>query len=60
MKQRKQDDLNDIIASENLKADETDKFMANTFPLRSKNKKYKECNRTPYVFYVYIKVLADV
>ena len=41
MKQRKQDDLNDIIASENLKADETDKFMANTFPLRSKNKKYK-------------------
>ena len=31
VKQRKQDDLNDIIASENLKADETDKFMANAF-----------------------------
>ena len=31
VKQRKQDDLNEIIASENLKADETDKFMANAF-----------------------------
>ena len=31
VKQRKQDDLNEIITSENLKADETDKFMANAF-----------------------------
>ena len=31
VKQRKQDDLNEIIASENLKADETDKFMENAF-----------------------------
>ena len=31
VKQRKQDDLNEIIKSENLKADETDKFMANAF-----------------------------
>ena len=31
MKQRKQDELNEIITSENLKADETDKFMANAF-----------------------------
>ena len=31
VKQRKQDDLNEIIASEKLKADETDKFMENAF-----------------------------
>ena len=31
VKQRKQDDLNEIITSENLKADETDKFMENAF-----------------------------
>ena len=31
VKQRKQDDLNEIIVSENLKADETDKFMENAF-----------------------------
>ena len=31
VKQCKQDDLNEIITSENLKADETDKFMANAF-----------------------------
>ena len=31
VKQRKQDDLNEIIASENLKADETSKFMENAF-----------------------------
>ena len=31
-----------------------------SLPLRRKTKKYKECNRTPYVFYVYINVLADV
>ena len=31
MKQRKQDDLNEIIASENLKADETSKFVENAF-----------------------------
>ena len=31
MKQRKQDELNEIITSENLKADETDKFMVNAF-----------------------------
>ena len=31
VKQRKQDDLNEIITSENLKADETHKFMANAF-----------------------------
>ena len=31
VKQRKQDDLNEIIASENLKADETSKFVENAF-----------------------------
>ena len=31
VKQCKQDELNEIITSENLKADETDKFMANAF-----------------------------
>ena len=31
VKQRKQDDLNEIIASENLKADETAKFVDNAF-----------------------------
>ncbi|MGM9872680.1 MAG: type I restriction endonuclease subunit R [Muribaculaceae bacterium] len=31
VKQRKQDDLNEIIASENLKADETSKFIENAF-----------------------------
>ena len=31
VKQRKQDDLNEIIASENLKADETTKFVENAF-----------------------------
>lgn len=31
VKQRKQDDLNEIIASENLKADETFKFVENAF-----------------------------
>ena len=31
VKQRKQDDLNEIIASENLKADETAKFVENAF-----------------------------
>ena len=31
VKQRKQDDLNEIIASENLKANKTDKFMENAF-----------------------------
>ena len=31
VKQRKQDDLNDIIASEKLKADETAKFVDNAF-----------------------------
>ena len=31
MKLRKQDDLNEIIASENLKADETSKFVENAF-----------------------------
>ena len=31
VKQRKQDDLNDIIASENLKADETARFVENAF-----------------------------
>ena len=31
VKQRKQDDLNENITSENLKADETDKFMTNAF-----------------------------
>ena len=30
-KQRKQDDLNEIITSENLKADETSKFVENAF-----------------------------
>ena len=29
VKQRKQDDLNEIIVSENLKADETSKFVEN-------------------------------
>ena len=31
VKQRKQDDLNEIITSENLKADETTKFVENAF-----------------------------
>ena len=31
VKQRMQDDLNEIIASENLKADETSKFVENAF-----------------------------
>ena len=31
VKQRKQDDLNEIIVSENLKADETSKFVENAF-----------------------------
>ncbi len=31
MKQRKQDGLNEIIVSENLKADETSKFVENAF-----------------------------
>ena len=31
VKQRKQDDLNEIIASENLKADETTRFVENAF-----------------------------
>ena len=31
VKQRKQDDLNEIITSENLKADETSKFVENAF-----------------------------
>ena len=31
MQQRKQDDLNEIIASENLKADETTRFVENAF-----------------------------
>ena len=31
VKQRMQDDLNEIIASENLKADETYKFVENAF-----------------------------
>ena len=31
VKQRKQDDLNEIITSENLKADETNKFVENAF-----------------------------
>ena len=31
VEQRKQDDLNEIIASENLKADETSKFVENAF-----------------------------
>ena len=31
VKQRKQGDLNEIIASENLKADETSKFVENAF-----------------------------
>ena len=31
MKQRKQDDLNEIITSENLKADETARFVENAF-----------------------------
>ena len=31
MKQRKQDDLDEIIASEKLKADETAKFVENAF-----------------------------
>ena len=31
VKQRKQDDLNEIIKSENLKADETSKFVENAF-----------------------------
>ena len=31
MKQRKQDDLDAIIASENLKADETTRFVENAF-----------------------------
>ena len=31
VQQRKQDDLNEIIASENLKADETSKFVENAF-----------------------------
>ena len=31
VKQRKQDDLNEIIASEKLKADETVKFVENAF-----------------------------
>ena len=31
MKQRKQDDLNEIITSENLKADETARFVEDAF-----------------------------
>ena len=31
VQQRKQDDLNEIIASENLKADETTRFVENAF-----------------------------
>ena len=31
VKQRKQDELNEIIASENLKADETTRFVENAF-----------------------------